>query len=39
MTTYKGHEKKILSLEYNPESEHLYSASEDGTIKMWDTKV
>lgn len=41
LAVFKGHkaDKKITSLYYSAETDTLYSASEDNTIRVWNVKV
>src|SRR5262245_58038148 len=32
------HERNITSVAFSPDSTHLVSASNDGTIRLWDTE-
>jgi WD40 repeat protein len=35
----RGHEGQIRSVAFTPDNQNLASASNDGTIKLWDLKT
>jgi WD40 repeat protein len=35
----KGHTKKVWQASYSPDGQFIFTASEDGTLKMWDAKT
>jgi WD40 repeat protein len=38
MTPLGGHSAEITSLAFSPDSERLFTASQDSNVKLWDTK-
>jgi len=39
LVTYEGHTSNVTSIGYQRDGRWLYSGSEDGTIRIWDTRV
>lgn len=35
----KGHSKTVWQAAYSPDGQFIFTASEDGTVKMWDAKT
>jgi WD40 repeat protein len=38
MARLDGHEKKVSSVRFNPNSTRVASASDDGTVRLWDSE-
>lgn len=38
-TTYDGHTSNVTAVGFQKDSQWIYSASEDGTIKLWDLRA
>ena len=39
VTTIKGHTDTINSVAYSPDGEQIVSASDDGTIRLWNART
>ncbi len=39
MASFSGHKQRVFALDYLPTNDQLYSAGEDGTLRVWDAKV